>query len=135
MTLNGAQTEVLWVVWDFIVNLPPVRLDANERRFLVTFVLNEQEWELLGIPHLAQLPGLKWKLNNLERLASLRPKEFHAQAETLEKFLIAYVVANIHMAKNESEDGADATVSFERFHPIFHSIFTPLRTDGLEAFP
>jgi predicted nucleotidyltransferase component of viral defense system len=64
-------------------------LDADERRFLVTFVRNEPEWELLGIPHLAQLPGLKWKLHNLERLASLRPKEFDAQAETLEKLLIA----------------------------------------------
>jgi len=64
-------------------------LDADERRFLVTFIRNEPEWELLGIPHLAQLPGIKWKLHNLERLASLRPKEFHAQAETLEKLLIA----------------------------------------------
>jgi predicted nucleotidyltransferase component of viral defense system len=64
-------------------------LDADERRFLVTFVRNEPEWELLGIPHLAQLPGLKWKLQNLERLANLRPKDFHAQAQTIEKLLIA----------------------------------------------
>jgi hypothetical protein len=41
----------------------------------------------------------------------------------------------VEQRKKESEDGADATVSFERFHSIFHSIFTPLRTEGLGAFP
>jgi predicted nucleotidyltransferase component of viral defense system len=32
-------------------------LDANETQFLVKFIRNEPEWELLGIPHLAQLRG------------------------------------------------------------------------------
>ena len=62
-------------------------LDADERQFLISFVRNEPEWGLLGIPHLAKLPGIRWKLHNLDQLAKLSPKKFMTQAETLEHFL------------------------------------------------
>jgi predicted nucleotidyltransferase component of viral defense system len=62
-------------------------LDADERKFLILLVRNQPDWSLLGIPHLAELPGIRWKLQNLERLASFRIKAFHAQAEELEKLL------------------------------------------------
>jgi len=62
-------------------------LDADERKFLILLVRNQPDWSLLGIPHLAELPGIRWKLQNLERLASSRIKGFHAQAEKLEKLL------------------------------------------------
>jgi predicted nucleotidyltransferase component of viral defense system len=62
-------------------------LDADERRFLISFVRNQPDWSLLGIPHLAELPGIRWKLYNLEQLAKLSPKKFVAQAEELERLL------------------------------------------------
>ena len=62
-------------------------LDADERKFLILLVQNQPDWNLLGIPHIAELPGIRWKLQNLERLARSRIKEFHAQAEKLETLL------------------------------------------------
>jgi hypothetical protein len=44
-------------------------------------------WGLLGIPHLAELPGIRWKLHNLGQLAKFRPKKFLSQAEALERLL------------------------------------------------
>jgi hypothetical protein len=62
-------------------------LDADERKFLMSFVRNQPDWSLLGIPHLAELPGIRWKLHNLGQLAKLSPKRFIAQAEALERLL------------------------------------------------
>jgi predicted nucleotidyltransferase component of viral defense system len=62
-------------------------LDSNERKFLITFVRNQPDWNLLGIPHLAELPGILWKLHNLAQLAKLSPKKFENQAEALERLL------------------------------------------------
>jgi hypothetical protein len=62
-------------------------LDADERQFLISFVRNQPNWGLLGIPHLAELPGIRWKLHNLGQLAKFRPKKFLSQAEALERLL------------------------------------------------
>jgi hypothetical protein len=37
-------------------------LNADERRFLLSLVAAEPDWTLLGLPHLTQLPGPRWKL-------------------------------------------------------------------------
>ena len=39
-------------------------LTTQERRFLLSLVANQPEWDLLGVPHLHQLPALRCKLNN-----------------------------------------------------------------------
>lgn len=43
-------------------------LSENERRFLLSILLGEPEWSRLPIPHLAELPALRWKLVNVEKL-------------------------------------------------------------------
>lgn len=62
-------------------------LDEKERKFLISLVYATPEWDLLEIGHLAKLPGVRWKLHNLERLAKANPRKFAAQAETLETSL------------------------------------------------
>jgi len=62
-------------------------LDADERKFLISIVRNQPDWGLLGIPHLAKLPGVGWKLYNLDRLCKLSPQKFTAQAEALKRLL------------------------------------------------
>ena len=64
-------------------------LDDNERRFLLSLVSTEPEWSLLGIDHLDQLPAIRWKLQNLEKLKKNNPKKFAEQAETLAERLDA----------------------------------------------
>ena len=62
-------------------------LDAAEREFLLSLARNEPNWDLLGIEHLEQLPGIRWKLENLGRLAKANPKKFNEQANALESLL------------------------------------------------
>ena len=62
-------------------------LDAAEREFLLSLARNEPNWNLLGIEHLEQLPGIRWKLANLGRLANSNPKKLKEQARMLEHLL------------------------------------------------
>ena len=60
-------------------------LDAAEREFLLSLARNAPKWDLLGIEHLEQLPGIRWKLENLGRLAKTNPKKLKEQAHELER--------------------------------------------------
>ena len=60
-------------------------LDAAEREFLLSLARDEPNWNLLGIEHLEQLPGIRWKLENLGRLAKANPKKLKEQALELER--------------------------------------------------
>jgi len=62
-------------------------LEADERAFLLSLARNEPNWALPGIEHLAQLPGVRWKLTNIGRLARTNPEKFKAQANELEALL------------------------------------------------
>ena len=62
-------------------------LDAAEREFLLSLARNAPNWDLLGIEHLEQLPGIRWKLENLGRLAKANPKKLKEQAHELERRL------------------------------------------------
>ena len=48
-------------------------VDADERRFLMSLLAGEPEWRLLGVAHIEQLPGVRWKMHNLLELQS-RPR-------------------------------------------------------------
>jgi hypothetical protein len=43
---------------------------------------------LLGVPHLEHLPGIRWKLHNLERLQKANAKKFAKQSDTLARLLV-----------------------------------------------
>ncbi|MGC8522342.1 MAG: nucleotidyl transferase AbiEii/AbiGii toxin family protein, partial [Steroidobacteraceae bacterium] len=62
-------------------------LTADERRFLLALVAGKPEWSLLDVPHLEFLPGLQWKLRNLERLRNSNGKKFVEQSEALSRQL------------------------------------------------
>lgn len=63
------------------------RLDGNERQFLLSLVENKPQWGLLGFRHLEELPGMRWKVRNLNQLAKTNPKKFAAQADELGRLL------------------------------------------------
>lgn len=43
-------------------------LSLSERQFLLSIKRGEPDWSLLPIPHLSELPALRWKLVNIETL-------------------------------------------------------------------
>ena len=87
MTAETVELAELLAVRERMMGELQRSLDANERRFLLTLVGNQPDWPLLGIDHAAELPGIRWKLNNLSQLQAANPKKFVEQAEALARLL------------------------------------------------
>jgi hypothetical protein len=64
-------------------------MTADERRLLLSLVAAEPDWKLLimSVPHMQQLPGLRWKLQNLEHLRKRDPRKFAVQRDALARLL------------------------------------------------
>ena len=65
----------------------PEALDREEREFLRTLARAEPDWSLLGIPHLEELPAVRWKLQNLQHLATSNKKKFDEMVSALDERL------------------------------------------------
>lgn len=56
----------------------------EHRRFLMSFERGEPDWKLLGLPHVADLPAVRWRQKNLDNLAA---NQRDALVASLEKVL------------------------------------------------
>lgn len=83
MTTEPVALEALLAARERMVQELQVGLDADERRFLLSLVAGRPEWSSLGIAHAEHLPGIRWKLHNLEQLARKSPEKFAEQADAL----------------------------------------------------
>jgi predicted nucleotidyltransferase component of viral defense system len=83
MTAEPVTMEALLETRDRLFQELPAALDANEREFLRTLVHVEPDWALLGIAHLKELPAIRWRLQNLEKLARTNPDRLRALADYL----------------------------------------------------
>ena len=59
------------------------RLEPRHREFLLGLVQCNPDWSLLTCGHLAQLPAIRWKLQNLEKLRDKNRKRFDLQYREL----------------------------------------------------
>src|SRR5690606_30057032 len=50
------------------------RLSASHRQFLLGMKQGQPEWSLLPFANLADLPALKWKLHNIQKMQDIRRK-------------------------------------------------------------
>ena len=87
MTVEPVELEMLLAAREQMVRELQQGLTADERRFLLSLVAAEPEWAPLGVPHLKQLPGVRWRLQNLERLRKADPRKFAEQKDTLARLL------------------------------------------------
>ncbi|HEV7138036.1 MAG TPA: nucleotidyl transferase AbiEii/AbiGii toxin family protein [Steroidobacteraceae bacterium] len=83
MTTEPVELDALLPARDRMVRELQQGLTTDERHFLLSLVAAKPEWSLLGVPHLEQLPGLKWKLHNLEKLRKSNAGKFAEQADAL----------------------------------------------------
>jgi predicted nucleotidyltransferase component of viral defense system len=61
----------------------PAALSPEHRRFLVSLVEAEPDWDAAPCPHLSEMPAIRWKLENLQRLKRANPRKFAEQSEEL----------------------------------------------------
>ncbi|GAB2507407.1 nucleotidyl transferase AbiEii/AbiGii toxin family protein [Pseudoxanthomonas sangjuensis] len=84
MTNEPVSIDALLAARDRLIRELQEGLDGQERQFLLSLVAGEPDWSLLGMPHLEQLPGIRWKLQNLLRLRDADPARFAEQSRLLE---------------------------------------------------
>jgi len=87
MTSEPVGLEVLLAVREHLVQELIRTLDSEERQFLLSLVSGSLDWRLLDVEHLEGLPGIRWKLRNLERLKAKDKRRFAEQFELLERVL------------------------------------------------
>src|SRR5262249_50140549 len=87
MTVEPVELDTLLATRERLARELQQGLTADERSFLLSLVTAEPEWKLLGVPHLEQLPGVRWKLQNLERLRKADAGKFAEQSNALARLL------------------------------------------------
>ena len=83
MTVGPVKLDALLAARERMMHELQQGLTKDERRFLLSLVAAEPEWALLGVPHLEQLPGVRWKLQNLGRLRKVDARKFAEQSDAL----------------------------------------------------
>lgn len=83
MTTEPVALDALLAVRQRMVHELQHGMSGEERLFLLSLVAAEPDWSLLGVGHLDQLPGLRWKLQNLKKLRKGNPRKFAEQSEAL----------------------------------------------------
>lgn len=83
MTLDSIQLSLLQETHKSLISELPRALSASHREFLLSVVRADPDWELMPFRHLAELPALRWKLLNLEKLRSRNRKRFDQQYREL----------------------------------------------------
>lgn len=76
MTTQKVDTEELVAAGQRLIEQLLSQLTKDEKRFLFSFKSLEPDWVLLGLDGVKDLPAVKWKLLNLEKM----PKVKHRQA-------------------------------------------------------
>lgn len=60
-------------------------LTADHKRFLLGVVAAAPPWDAMSCRHLAELPAIQWKQQNLSRLKKSNPEKFQAQTDELRR--------------------------------------------------
>lgn len=87
MTTDPVTLDALLEARERMFRELPSALDADEREFLRTLVRAQPDWSLLRVPHLQELPAIRWRLQNLEQLSRNQPDRFRALADALDERL------------------------------------------------
>jgi predicted nucleotidyltransferase component of viral defense system len=89
MTVDPVALDDLLATRTDMVETLQQTLDHAERRFLLSLAAADPEWSILEIPHLEQLPAIRWKLQNLRTLQRQNPGKFTEQGAVLARSLEA----------------------------------------------
>jgi hypothetical protein len=63
------------------------RLDETSKLFLRSFHALRPDWNLVSSPTIRNLPAIRWKLMNLERLHTENPEKYQALLQSLDATL------------------------------------------------
>lgn len=70
MAFRRVSTEELESAGKKILGILLAAMTDNEKHFLCAFYHGSPDWEALGLDSINELPAVKWKLHNIEKMAS-----------------------------------------------------------------
>lgn len=83
MTLEEVSVDTLHAVQARLHHELPRALTQSHRAFLLSLVRLEPDWGLMPYAHLKDMPAIRWKLQNLEKLKNKHSEKFEAQERLL----------------------------------------------------
>lgn len=87
MTSESVSLETLLDAREQAYESIPQLLTDKHKAFLIGLARAEPDWSLLQCPHASQLPALRWKLMNLQKLRDKGDDRFKGQASEVESRL------------------------------------------------
>lgn len=69
MTAEPVNLDALMTAREALIEIITGGMPAEHRAFLLGFKRGEPDWDLLGVPAAAELPAVRWKQANLDRLS------------------------------------------------------------------
>ncbi len=79
MTLEPLDLKQLVETRDKLLRLIHDGLTMPEKKFLLSLKDGEPDWNLLGLPGIERLPGLRWKLENIRQMSGKKREEQSAR--------------------------------------------------------
>lgn len=79
LTIEAVDLTTLEATQDQLHRELPPALTAEHREFLLSLVRLEPNWALMPYGHLSELPAIRWKLQNLEKLKKKSANKFAEQ--------------------------------------------------------
>ncbi|ABO59796.1 nucleotidyl transferase AbiEii/AbiGii toxin family protein (plasmid) [Burkholderia vietnamiensis] len=83
LTIEAVDVKTLEATQDQLHRELPAALTAEHREFLLSLVRLEPNWALMPYGHLSELPAIKWKVQNLEKLKKKSAERFAEQEALL----------------------------------------------------
>ena len=83
MTAEPVSLDELIAVRESLIDLAVGRMPEPHRRFLVSCERGEPDWQLLGVPNARDLPAVRWKQQNLDKLESAQRAKLVRQLEAV----------------------------------------------------
>ena len=87
MTVDETSLDTLLSTREQLVAEIRSQLDENSKLFLTSFHTLRPDWELTGSSNIGELPAIRWKLMNLERLQSENPEKYQTMLQKLDAAL------------------------------------------------
>ena len=75
MTKETITLDDLVSVRSELIKVIKQSLTIDERKFILSVKNKKPQWELIGIDHVKDLPAVKWKLENINRMDITKHKK------------------------------------------------------------
>ena len=75
MVVEPVTVEELRIAGERLVSRLREEMTQGERRFIVSVKEGKPQWDLLEVPGIENLPAIRWKLQNIRRMAPMKHRE------------------------------------------------------------